>query len=771
MALAIITPAGTDGASVRLNLQLGSNRYYAWAIGDAENGVSRSSGIARLADPSHVSELIGPVGNSRRGVTTIEIPRQHFDQRNHHVQVMTFRTADREGPAISDIINVLDAAADFAPVGRPEPPASFSSPPPRTIHTLYSGAEHMTARAAGTACDCHATAHSRDVSRLTSPRPIPMSLRERPPRSEALFLDGLLSGLRELAPKVLPLLGQLLAPPAPATTPPAPGSATPPAPSPPTSTTPPAQTAPTNPQAIGQLVQSIVELIQRPKAASVRARSYSSPPIRSHAQVAPALLALIPLLPKLVPMVTDAIQGFAKLGLQEQQQFLGHLERLNPGVDDPALMQLVGSLSIGRRPASMNARQLAIAHTVSRRAPRSRAQVAPLAALIPLLPQLVPMVTQAIQGFAQLGLEEQKQFLGHLERLNPGVNDPALMQLVGSLSRRLPVHSFARPKPPHPSENHEPATSVTIQLADLIDHEIEGRQVSVFRHGQSPTFPIAVSTPRTIKHATLWLTLLDASTNKVIVRRKFLLENIEPESRVTTSRIDWRDLGSVEPGATLSLKASLIWRTARGRNIGAADSASIVFVSDSLISSIEQAPGEPIPLNDVERHRDWWHKVWQGSFNSEQRRVELNCKYVFALDPGRSTNARMETLLDFTQDRGGIRVGRLKTGLTLSIDSLAALAATIDAGATPLEPEDLDALRSPAVARRLGLAGRSRIRLKGRRGDAAALWVYPEVRFVTVNLRRIDGVSPSGQVEHFADRALRIPIPAAIHLIGTSSEP
>ncbi|MRT18649.1 hypothetical protein F3C99_17160, partial [Vitellibacter sp. q18] len=50
---------------------------------------------------------------------------------------------------------------------------------------------------------------------------------------------------------------------------------------------------------------------------------------------------------RMTGQIINGITDFARLGLQADQQLQEHLRALNPGVDDPALHQLLAGLSLG----------------------------------------------------------------------------------------------------------------------------------------------------------------------------------------------------------------------------------------------------------------------------------------------------------------------------------------------------------------------------------------------------------------------------------------
>jgi len=346
VALAIIAPSEPGPRGRRFRIEIGSNRFYSYAIGGPET--VRSNGLTLLADPTYTSEIVGPLGPAQLGRAFIDVPAERFDRTHRCIQLASFRTRDRVGPAISNVISL--------PLGDPGdgellPPALFGR-----------GDRQRTS--------AQSIALVEDGTMMTAAQSVPYSYQRSHDYSSALFLDALTS----LLPKVLPSIGSLLGglfggggsgggTGAGGTAPPSPLAAL------------------GNPETI----KAITELLQQiSKAKSVdravvytdhathQAASLALSTYRrefSEAMIAPALLAALPaLMPmlekvlnpetlkaimenvspaKLIGTVSDAIGNFAKLGMENTKQIQDHLERLNPGVKNEELYKLLEGLSTG----------------------------------------------------------------------------------------------------------------------------------------------------------------------------------------------------------------------------------------------------------------------------------------------------------------------------------------------------------------------------------------------------------------------------------------
>ncbi|MEO7965969.1 MAG: hypothetical protein ABIT38_18820, partial [Gemmatimonadaceae bacterium] len=187
MALAILRPSRVPGApgTAAFMLDVGSNRFYQVSVGD--DSVDRTAGFPRLGAPSFTSSIAGPLSESSLGRTTLEIPLDRFDRDHRSVQVTSFRTRNRDGPALSDIVRV-------GPIARMRddlPPISFSLSEPMDPYSPYTD-EDVTSVAAAWR------------------EPVRMPYRERPSMSGAMLFGSLIPTLAGLASKYLPKLGSLL---------------------------------------------------------------------------------------------------------------------------------------------------------------------------------------------------------------------------------------------------------------------------------------------------------------------------------------------------------------------------------------------------------------------------------------------------------------------------------------------------------------------------------------------------------------------------------
>ena len=678
MALAWLSYEGTDGGQRRFRFDIGVNRYYGYAIGDKET--LRRGGLKTLLDPHFKSALLGPLPETALGRGMLEIPDQAFDREHRYVQLMSYRTQERVGPALSEIVAVPaggTAAGGDGGWGR--------------LPELSFGQELIMDR------------QNRYVET------VPFRFREAR-YSNAMFLGALANILPTVLPAVGSLVGNLFG---------GRGAAS--------SGTGGAGGAPEALlKAIGkpETVQQILNLIQQIAAASsggantgaantatptptpaasglVVANGYglaygsrgaAPAPVYSEAQFAPALLAA---LPSLMPILQQV---------------------LNP--------QTIGAVLDA--PAK---------HT--------------------------GMIIDGIKDFAKLGIQSHEQDLQHLRALNPGVDDPALDALLASLSLGLSQVGSEL--------NYRRVDAVRLSFDGIQAQTLYGQTKIPYHFGRELAFPFSVETPRPIGKAMVQLLVKDPETLEILAEKKERLERVAGGPSPVTPTLSLAQMQNLTPGQDYLICLALVWKGKAGKQLGSSIKQRITLVGDYVFDRVEEA-GELIPLNDVTRYREFWHKIWGGDFDDDLKRYEWDCKYYFALNGERTTNARIETKTRLQKNEDRRATGQLKTGMELSPDDLNRLLPRLAPGEVPLSAEELQPLRSGDFVDRFNQAARYKAKLRGRSGDSAALWVYPEFKLQRVVLQKVDQVNAHGHVVSFLEHPVRFPLPALVHLIGARTQ-
>jgi hypothetical protein len=382
--------------------------------------------------------------------------------------------------------------------------------------------------------------------------------------------------------------------------------------------------------------------------------------------------------------------------------------------------------------------------------------------------KMIGAVSQAIQGLAQLGLLGEKQQDEHLERLNPGTAVPDLVQLLQGIGEGQSLALELSRNVARPATSFVRVDGVRLHFAELTMLTVAGRPAAAFRNDRALSFPLTLETPRPFAKATLRLELKDARSLRPLVRRSYRIEQATTGRLPVVPSLSAEQAARLVPGSDYLVCVHLTWMTRKGRRLGSTMTQLITIVGEYAFDRIEQST-QVIPLNDVDRYRDFWHKAWQGTFDRGRRKVVFNCKYLYGLDLDRAANAQMETLTDTAQTTVTHEVGRLKSGLALSLYRLNQLLPEISAS-PPLEDAQLAALKSQAFADRLSLAARTQVSFRGRPGDSAALWVFPELKVQQIVLRRAEQVNDAGHVVRFGDERVAFPVPVLVHMIGVESQ-
>ncbi len=454
-----------------------------------------------------------------------------------------------------------------------------------------------------------------------------------------------------------------------------------------------------------------------------------------------------------------------------------------------ALLKAVGSPETIKQIAAL-IQQIATAKSMLETPPRahsvwqrgySEAKVAPallaaLPALIPILkqvlnPQMVQAVTNAgtkpvgmiidgIKDFAKIGLEADKQEMQHLERLNPGVDDAGLDRLLAGLSLSLANDVEMK---------YKRVTRVRLNFAEVQTQKLYGRAKILYAAGRTLSFPLTLETPRPIRQGVLQLLVKDPDSLEIRFHRKYRVEQLTSGRLLTVPALDETDSQSLQAGTEYLVKAVLVWKNRQGKKRGTSITQQVTLAPTYLFDRVEES-GEAIPLNDATQYRAFWHKIWGGRFTDERKRFVWDSKYYYRLNPQRSENARIETKTRVTKQERKKVVGQLKTGMELSPDDLNRLLLRLAPGQPPLDEDQLTALRSEDFADRFNQAARYQAKFRGRSGDSAALWVYPEFKLQNIVLARADQVNANGLITQFGEHRVKFPIPVLTHFIGVRTQ-
>lgn len=606
MALAVLRFQRVHDDAALFAADLGRNRWYTWAVG--ADAVASTHGMRLLADVVHASPLLGPLPESARGRTAIAVPLSLFDRDHRAVQLLSYRTASRDGPAVSDIVTFplsVRTGVDRLP------PIDFGLGT-RIMHSSFA---------------------PPSLPRLTEATPVAFAYRACSIPAHDARSTAMVAPVLAALPALMPLLQQVLTP---------------------------------------ETVQSIVRAVS-PK--------------------------------EVIGAVTEGITQVGRLAGDISRQEDEHLRALNPGVNDPALDQLLAGLSLSRG--------LGVTRRGSVRRTRAMSQ------------RVTPTT-------------------GKSTTPTPTTGEPAYRR----------------------------TTQVTLDFAEVAPVQLDGRTRICYRQGQPWRLPLTVNTPRAIREARVVVVVKSADAKRVMLQARAAVAEVSAGRLAVVPSFTAAQTATLVAGRDYVVTAHLFWRTksrtksrATPRTTIGTSITQLVTVTGPLLFGRTGDGGAMIPLNDATRHRDYWHKVWQGTFDRDIRRVDFDVKYYVALEPDRRTHGRMETEMRTSREGKWTERGRLQSGMQYAPEGLNALLAQI-AGGAPLGADELQALQAPEFVALVNQAARFKATLRGRDGTSGALWVFPEVRLTTVHLHRAADVNGNGQVVAFTPHEVQFPIPALLHVIG-----
>lgn len=491
----------------------------------------------------------------------------------------------------------------------------------------------------------------------------------------------------------------------------------------------------------------------------------------------------------LAPMVGQLLGGIGNIGTVAATPTGGSdiLQRLA----DPATLRMLNDLigQIGRAPAPPAAPPAPIATQQSVR--YSHAQIAP--ALLAALPALAPLLQQVlspqtiqtlvdapnrsaqtiingITDVMKLGILNNQAEDEHLRKLNPGVDDASFDRLLAGLGLGKAGRRAGR--------DWLRTTRVRLAFDGLRSVTVAGVNQVVFAQDRAISLPMLVDLP-TLKsgkaprlaEAELMLEVKDPNSLAVVKRLSTPVSDIAAAGPAGTITLPADQVAQLEAGRDWLLSVSLSWKgpkTLNRRRLGCVMTQIIHLAGPYMFNALHDE-GPAIDLADPARYRPFWHKVWAGRFEADAKRFETEVDYRYGWDADAHDTLREDSdIRTRPAERSVASIqARVKSGLTLTPEILAGLAAQLDPGAAPLDPDVRVALQDPLLAQRLALGARAMVTLRGRKDEAFALWTYPAVRRATLSLLQPSDVLDNGNVIAFATREWPFAVPVAINLVGT----
>ncbi|MFZ6012345.1 MAG: hypothetical protein ACOYXT_18525 [Bacteroidota bacterium] len=427
-------------------------------------------------------------------------------------------------------------------------------------------------------------------------------------------------------------------------------------------------------------------------------------------------------------------------------------------------------------PVAAAARQQALVESFGR---YSEAKIAPallaaMPALMPLLQQvltpetigrvldapqrMVGAVTDSLVNLGRVGIESHEQDLRHLRELHSVTGPPVdalLATLSLSLSAQEKLDKFRR------------LDSVHLKFADVTPLAIEGRQRVVYSANQALSFPLIFESPGAVTNVKLQLAIKRPTDSKTVYLKTYKIKRVENGALKQKPTVSLETVkNKLKPNEEYMVTAQLTWTNKKNETVGTVMS-QLVYLMENYIYAGTDSSGEPIPLNDVDKFREFWHKVWAVSFKPEKKRYKIDCKYYYILEKDRSNIGRMETLTKEEDDSFPVHM-KMKSGSILNVKALNMLLPKISQY-QPLTEEELAALDSDEFTQRFHAVARMGLDFNGYDKENAVLWVYPEVKMHKFILKTPVSINPNGAVTGLVDKAVFFPVPSSVHFIGAKS--
>lgn len=755
MALAVLKYLEKSAGNLLFEADIGTNRFYQYKTG---KGKRKQKGLELVDDVVHQSALIkAPVkGGGFQTRFMFSVPEEGMGRDSRFMQLFSFKSQNKVSPAISEVISIFPSVSDLK---MSDLNGNYKLPKMMTL-------VHTDRHASRIDTD-HASCHIKENK-----------------VSEAMFFNAILNALPNLLTNALPMIGKII-----------PGlqKALPivekvlPIVSKliPTDVKPGKEGAEQILKNISpETLKAILEVVQGVNAKNDNSATNGKAETKSLARhshdfsINPStLMQLAPLLEKvlspetikaigdnpvqLFKAITDSAVKFQKMGLDKP------VATVNGSNLDKTVQQM-----------ALRSRSRDHRYSEAKIAP---ALLAALPALMPVLEKVLsPDMIKAIgeqpvklfNAIADAGLKHTKQELDHLEKINPGVDDPAFDAIVASMSIKRSVGMKAKF-----------SNAYAIEFTDVKMIALGGKEKVVYDRRQKMHIPVKITSPKgkdpksaQIPKAIFQLIIQDGHSMDVLLEKKFRLKDVPVGGPVAGIVLEADELRKLPLHRDLKLELSLSWK--KGEKTEGTFKNHYFWLSDGYVY---QRSGKTVrqhfALNDVSRFRNYWHKVWEGGPETHERwKIDFECKYFYTLNDHDATIKKLETKKKIVNDsaadedkdyRRKIRA-KLKSGMEISLTAYNELLALHQQ--TPLNAAQLNAFLGHEFMKEAATAASVSVDFKGRRGETVALWTYPEGNIQSYILSKVTTVDPSGMITAAQEEEVFFPRFSTVHFIGTKSE-
>jgi hypothetical protein len=425
----------------------------------------------------------------------------------------------------------------------------------------------------------------------------------------------------------------------------------------------------------------------------------------------------------------------------------------------------------------------------------STAQFFP-AALIPLISAAAPLILKkapdllnavgdngskllnAINGQGLNGKKEDNAFIaGVLEEMNKQSMMEDLMQYLkgqianGQVKEEISPAAFMKGLS---VASQQKALQVKVGFKKEMPVSVNGKNKYVYLRKGNIKFLLLVEALSTIHEqpvpkSMVRLQVKDLLTGKLLLEKQYKFRDIQLNSQLELP-VSADDLAGLTLNTDLTASASFSWMTKEGQPQRSEPvQCPMYLVEGAFLKGIGERVGEPVPLNDPVRHRNFWHKIYEVDSKGGRRwEINLDSKYYTYYKYDVETNGRVETKLKTNApnpDEGPVLTGKLKSGMEVSPYALNKLIPDISQYSSLAEP-DLLALRSDDMSSLQNQVAANKIQIRGKKEDKGMVWIYPEVTFHKVTIQKPSQTNVNGQVTETKDENVYFPRLSHIHFLS-----
>jgi len=381
-------------------------------------------------------------------------------------------------------------------------------------------------------------------------------------------------------------------------------------------------------------------------------------------------------------------------------------------------------------------------------------------AMNPALIAMIPQILDALADLGKIGAQINKDELDALKDLNPGVDDPDVQALLGSMSL-----SYLRPIP---KIEFKPVRSVRLEHHGLQQLSSHGKNQFYFSYGSEIGIPLNIITPKPLPEGVVQFIVMRQDREVVIEHKSKFAGGEGMISQVPT--IPAYKADDLVPGESYQLLVCVVWKGTSGQKFGVEMNLPLAIAKECVYDRMGDSV-RSFEIKDADKYRAFWYRVWKGQFNDDVKRFEFQFTYYYKADAKSDANSKLPAEVMLKPDRPHKMVGKIRSGMTLSLETLNELmpARKEPNGYGQLTEKQLEAISNKDFTSVLQYAARTNFEIKGRENTVASLYVYPELELRNLILKKPGGISANGNITAFEEVSVLFPIPKAAHMKMTQS--